>query len=99
MATRNILASGTGAGTSSTVTVKDRPITLSAFGTFGTDSGAIQKLASNGTTWEAYVKDGTAQVLDADTTAVNIYGGGSYRVVFTGRTGVIGVDLDEAPIA
>jgi len=95
--TTNILASGTGAGTSSTFVVSDRPVAVSAFGTHGTDTGAIQKLASNGTTWEAYVSGTNAQVLGADDTIIRLDISGSYRVVYTGRTGAIGVDIDVCP--
>lgn len=93
----NILAAGTGAGTSSTFYVKDRPVTISVFGTLGTDTGVIQKLASDGTTWQAGAVGGSAYEVGPDNTVITITHGGTYRVYFDGRTGSIGCDLDEAP--
>jgi len=93
MAYRNILASGTGAGTSNEFTVGSEPRTVAAFGTLGSDTGDLEMQASDGTTWTA-VYDTNGQVqLSATRPQVMIEGPGVYRVDFSARASAIGVDV------
>ena len=103
MATENILASATGAGTSDAIQIIDRPMTFSLWGTtLAAEYAICSKLASDGTTWEpAFEKPfgGTSEAvrMDADRTTVTIYGGGTYRFAMAARTGAQGIDVDPAP--
>ena len=94
MAYRNILASGTGAGTSNEFEVSgDNPRTVAAFGTLGSDTGDLELQASDGSTWmDVYDTNGQVQ-LSATRPQVTIQGPGIYRVVFSARAAAIGVDV------
>ena len=91
MSQENVLASGTGAGTSDPIFVSRTPVAVCAFGTLGSDTGALERLASDGS-WAAVFDGGEAVALSATKPQVEITGAGTYRVVFEARTAAIGVD-------
>ena len=93
MAYRNILASGTGAGTSNEFEVGSKPRMVMCFGTLGSDTGDLEVQASDGSTWtDVYDTDGQVQ-LSATRPQIVIQGPGIYRVVYSARAAAIGVDV------
>lgn len=92
MSQQNVLASGTGAGTSDPIFVSGAPVGVYAFGTLGANTGALQRYASDGS-WVPVYLNGEAVALSATNPQVVIEGAGQYRVVFDARAAAIGVDI------
>lgn len=88
----NILASGTSDSVqSATVSVEATPITISLFGTLGSDTADLQRKASDDSWMDVFDGDGQV-ILSATRPQVEITGVGEYRLDVTTRTGSWGAD-------
>jgi hypothetical protein len=92
MAYRNILASGTGAGTSSSFEVGPEPRMVAAFGTLGSDTGDLEVQDTGGGWSDVYDTNGQVQ-LAAARPQILITAPGTYRVSYSARAAAIGVDV------
>ena len=97
----SILAKATGAGNTSDFEVSREPVTVAIYpeANIGTDTAILHKKNPDGT-YDSVYKDGAEVELSASEPAVVIYGGGVYRLEFTGRTAAIGAYIESTtPVA
>ena len=90
---RNILASGTTDSVQSiSFVVRSSPVAVTTFGTLGSDTGALESLASSGA-WVAIHDENGAVLVSATRPQLQISLPGVYRINVTTRTAAWGIDV------
>lgn len=96
----DILAPGTGAANSADFAVRNvaKVVMIYPEANIGSDTGLLVRKAPDGTYVDVY-DDGTAVSLSATKPQAIIYGSGTYRLEFSGRTAAIGATAEDSPAA